>query len=309
MVIEQNAVFSARVGISSTQKGYIDKLTIRANQIETAVSRPNVHGDWGVGIAPQWGHVGEVLITDNTVAYKTSPTSDLSGGEYVGIFVATTKAGGKPGEISNNRVLVEGAPAAGFEVFGIRLAGAGGSLRGTVLNNNWIAAVGGSTAKQGTALDGGWQDNGTLGVTLSNNVFQNLAHVNRYYANHRTNGAYMATANWAINMDAAAAPIPDAAAPVLAQAKLVTLPTISVTASPTTPVLGTAPATFRFVSSIGTSPTEFKTARWHYGDGRIAGEINSITGTYAPGAARVVRALARDVNGALITATRTIGQN
>lgn len=119
----------------------------------------------------------------------------------------------------------------------------------------------------------------------------------------------MATANWAINMDAAAAPIPDAAAPVLAQAKLVTLPTISVTASPTTPVLGTAPATFRFVSSIGTSPTEFKTARWHYGDGRIAGEINSITGTYAPGAARVVRALARDVNGALITATRTIGQN
>jgi hypothetical protein len=308
MTVEENALFDVRNGIHSDAAGSIDNLTVRANQIEASVSRPDRDGFWSAGISPQWDHTGKVLITDNTITYRTNPQLDQVGGEYVGIAVAAARSGGTPGEISLNRILIEGAPAPGFDIFGFRLGGTNGSLTGTLVNNNWVAALGNYASKQGTALDGGWQDNGTKGVILSNNVFQNLAHVNRFYNYHGTNGVYTTSNNWAINMDSSAAPVPNGPAPVLALAKTVALPTISIAATPLPLQLTTAPTTFKFVSNIASTPAGFSTARWHSGTGPIAGAVKSFSGIYSPGATRIVRALARDGNGAVISATKTIVQ-
>jgi hypothetical protein len=312
--LNENALFEVNVGIVTSAAGSIDSLTINANQIEAAASHlDNNSGQWGSGIAPQWDHAGAVTLSNNTVTYKTSASRAPVGGEYVGIQVAAVRAQGTPGTISGNRLLIEGTPVAGFNVYGIRLSGTNGSLSGTSVTSNWVAATGGSAAQQGTGLDGGWQDNGTQGVLLTSNVFQNLSHLNRFYDYHTTNGVYMASNNVAINMDGTSAALPSGPGPILVQVKSVTLPTMSLSASigtqaTTTPTLGSTAATFSFTSSIGTSPTAFAPFAWHYGDGRVAAAVTKIAGAYTPGASRVVRALAKDSNGALVTASMAITQ-
>jgi hypothetical protein len=309
LTIKENALFEVSTGIFTTGAGSIDNLTVRDNQIEAGPSHFDANSaQWSTGISPTWDHAGAVTLANNTVTYKTDANRAPVGGEFVGIKVAQIRSGGTPGTISGNRVLIEGTPVAGFDVYGIRLAGSEGSLSGTSVTSNWIVATGGASTMQGTGLDGGWQNNGTQGVTLSGNVFQNLAHLNRYYANHTTNGVYTASNNLAINMDGSAAPVPNGPAPVLAQSKTVTLQAIKVGASPTTTTISNTAINFMFAASISPTPVTFATFAWHYGDGRVASNVSGISGTYVPGATRLVRALAKDSNGALITATREITQ-
>jgi hypothetical protein len=307
LALNENALFDVNYGIGTTAQGSIDNLTINNNQIEASASHTDEYGHWGSGITPQWDHAGKVTVSNNTVTFKADATRAPVGGEYVGIAVTPPRAGGTPGTVSGNRVLIEGIPVAGFDVFGIRLSGENGSLSGTSVNGNWVVAVGGAASRQGTGLDGGWQGGSTQGVTLSGNVFQNLAHLNRFYAYHPTNGDYTASGNVAINMDATAALRQDGTAPVLATAKTVTLPTMSLSSTPATPVLGSTAATVSFTASLGTATT-FAPFAWHYGDGRVTGAFKSISGSYAPGASRVTRALAKDSNGALVTVSKTITQ-
>lgn len=312
LTVTQNALFDVRNGVASTTQGSIDKLTISLNQIEAAPSRQIANAAWGVGIAPQWDHAGQVIIDNNAIAYATSSATSPAGGEYVGITVAQVRAGGTPGVISNNRIVIEGSPVSDFNVYGLRIsgsavsAGSPGSLQGTQITNNWVVAI----SKQGTGLDGGWQNNGTLGVTLQNNVFQNLAALNRPYAYHDTNGIYSnVSGNLAINMSAVAAPLPNDTSPYIATGKQVTLPTISVRASVEPPAINaTGTTSLTFTSTVGATTPAFNQSIWYRGDGSVPTNVTSTAVTYVPGATRVVRDLVTNTDKALITNARVVTQ-
>lgn len=311
MSVMYNALFDVRTGIFSTSAGSVDLLTVSNNQIEAAPSRANEYGQWGVGIAPQWDHAGAVIISNNTVAYRTTPTTALPGGEFVGINVARARNGGAAASIFNNGILIEGTPVAGFDVYGIRLSGSNGSLSGTTIEGNWVVFSGDPMNPQGTALDGGWQHNGTQGVILQNNVFQNLQKLNRHYNYHDTNGIYSASNNLAINMTSTSATLPNGTSPVIAQPKSVALPNIQVSANPEPPLLNASTNTaITFTSAIGTSTAPaFNVYRWHHGNGVTSTAGSTVSPTYSPGASRVVRLLATNADRALITASRVATQN
>lgn len=305
LTVSENALLDVRAGITSTTQGTIDKLTVQSNQIEAAPSRQLANSPWGIGISPQWDHASEVIIDNNVIAYRTDSNTSPAGGEFVGIGVAQVRATGTPGIIKNNRVVIEGVPVNGFEVYGIRLSGSNGNLQGTQIENNWVIA----TSQQGTALDGGWQFNGTLGVTLKENVFQNLGKLNREYANHDTNGVYTVSGNLAINMTSTAAPLPNGTSPFIATATSATLPTIQVLSSVEPPSINaTGTTTIKFTGIIGSASPAFNVSTWHRGDGSVAANASTTTVTYSPGATRAVRVLATNANKALITASRVITQ-
>ncbi len=312
LTVSQNALFGVRNGISSTMQGSIDKLTIAFNQIEAAPSRQIANLPWGIGIAPQWDHAGEVIIDGNLIAYTTNASSSPAGGEFVGITVGQVRAGGKPGTIQNNHVVIEGSPVTGFDVYGIRLSGLNGSLQGTQVLNNWVVASAPPSSPaqvQGTALDGGWQDNGTQGVALKNNVFQALSKLNRYYANHNTNGVYTASGNLAINMTSTAEPLPNQTSPHIATGKIVTLPAIAITASVEPPAINaTGTTTLKFTSTVGSASTGFNQSTWYRGDGTLATNVTSTSVIYSPGATRTVRDVVTNTDKALITSSRVVTQ-